>query len=155
VKLIESIEDYLRYLQHEQGAAKTTYKSYHAYLLHFYQWLQANGYPDPTLDEFTGATIRRYFYHVSNKGLRPRSVYGYMIPLRSYGEFLVSQRILSENPATVVRLPNKDAAIRREASEEEIAALLAAVDRQRNRQRAIFQKAVLRACPKTRYIQSI
>jgi integrase/recombinase XerD len=143
MKLMESIEDYLRFLQHEQGAAKTTYKSYHAYLLHFHQWLTQNGFPEPEFDAFTGSAVRRFFYHVSSKGLRPRSIYGYMIPLRSFGAFLVAQGIVPENPASVVKLPKKDAAIRKETSEEECAALLAAVDRQRNRQRAVFQKAVL------------
>ena len=98
--LRESIEDYLRYLQYEQGAAKTTYKSYHAYLNNFYQWLTENGYPEPMLSDFQATTVRRFFYFISSKGLRPRSIHGYMIPLRSLGTFLVAQGILTENPTT-------------------------------------------------------
>lgn len=143
MKLLDTIEDYLRFLQHEQGAAKTTYKAYHAYLHHFHLWLTENGYPVPMLSDFDTPTVRRYFYHISSKGLRPRSVYNYMIPLRSLGTFLMEQGMYKENPAVALKLPKKDAAIRKETSEEEITLLLQAVHRQRNQKRAVFQNAVL------------
>ncbi|GDX40499.1 tyrosine recombinase XerD [Armatimonadota bacterium] len=143
MKLLESIEDYLRFLQFEQGVSKTTYKSYHAYLFHFHKWLIENGYPSPELKDYNTTTLRRYFYYVSGKGLRPRSIYGYMVPLRSYGAFLVEHGVLTENPASSIKLPKKDAAIRRETSEEEILAMWNAVTKQRNQYRAVMQKAVL------------
>ena len=140
---MESIEDYLKFLQHEQGATKTTYKSYHAYLRNYHQWLTENGYEEPTLNDFNDATVRRFFYWISSKGLRPRSIYGYMCPLRSFGSFLIAHKIRTDNPAMCVNLPKKDAGTRRESSEEEIALLLAAVGRQRNQNRAVFERAVL------------
>ena len=140
--LQDTLDDYLRYLQHEQGATKTTCKSYHAYLQAFHRWLMENGYPQPALTDFNAATVRRYFYAVSGKGLRPRTMYTTIIPLRSFGAFLLAQGVFTENPALVVKLPKKDAAIRKETSEEEITRLLEACDRQRNPNRAVFQKAV-------------
>ena len=141
--LIESIEDYLRFLQHEKGATKTTCKSYTAYLRNFHKWLINVGYATPALADFNNTTIRRFFYYVSEKGLRPRSIYGYMVPLRSYGAFLIEQNVLTQNPALTVKLPKKDAAIRQEASEEEIQLLLNSADRLRNQNRAVLLRGVL------------
>ena len=82
MKLIDSIDDYLRYLRHEQGATLTTYKCYGASLRHFHHWLIQSGYPEPTLSNFNAAASRRFFYQLSERGLRPRTLYGYMVPLR-------------------------------------------------------------------------
>lgn len=130
-------------MSHEQGATKTTLKGYHAYLHNYHRWMTENGYIEPTLADFNEATVRRFFYWISSKGLRPRSIYGYMIPLRSFGTFLMERKILADNPAMCVNLPKKDAGTRRESSEEEIALLLAAVGKQRNQNRAVFERAVL------------
>ncbi|MBC7528117.1 MAG: tyrosine-type recombinase/integrase [Chthonomonadaceae bacterium] len=143
MNLIDSIEDYLRFLKHEQGAALTTYRNYHANLFHFHRWLIENGYPTPVLSDYNATTIRRFFYHVAGRGLRPRTIYGYMIPLRSYGSFLVAQGVSTENPALTVKLPKKDAAIRQETSEEEITLLLDGIRRQRHAYRAALTRAVL------------
>lgn len=117
--LSDVIEDYLRYIAQERGLAKKTVKGYQAWLHNLHAWMRSNGYPEPLLADFTTATVRRYFYDISGKGLRPRSLYGYMIPLRSFGTFLTAQGILGDNPAAVVRLPKKDAPIRKETSDSQ------------------------------------
>ena len=119
----------MRYLKHEQGATLTTYRSYHASLFHFYRWLTENGYPTPVFSDFNATTIRRFFYHVAERGLRPRTIYGYMIPLRSYGLFLMAQGVLTETPALTAKFSKKDAAIRQKTSEEEINLLLDGIRR--------------------------
>ena len=143
MKLIEAIDDYLRFLKFEKGAAKTTCKTYHANLYHFHRWLEDNGYQDSQLKDFNHATVKRYFYAVSNNGLRPRTIHGYMIPIRSLGTYLLELKAITENPTANIQLPKKDAAIRREATEDELLLLLEHVDRQRDKKRAALQKAVL------------
>ena len=143
MKLIDSIDDYLRYLRHEQGATLTTYKCYGASLRHFHHWLIQSGYPEPTLSDFNATTSRRFFYQLSERGLRPRTLYGYMVPLRSLGAFLIAQGVSTENPALTVKLPKKDAAIRQETDEDEIRLLLDGVRRQRNPYRSALLRAVL------------
>lgn len=141
--LLESIEDYLRYIKHEQGVSKTTYKSYHAYLGAFVRFLTENGYPAPSLTDFNPATVKRFYYSITGNGLRPRSLYGYIIPLRSFGNYLVDHKVITDSPAHTIRLPKKDAAIRQETSEDECAALLEFVERQRNPSKVAFQRAVM------------
>src|SRR5262249_55535503 len=64
-------------------------------------------------------------------------------PVRSFGAFLVTNGVLTENPAKQVNLPKRDQARRQVVTEEEIAALLQAVERQRNSRKIAFQRAVL------------
>ncbi len=74
--LIDSINQYLQFLQYEQGVAKTTIKSYKSYLRHFHTWLTENGYASPVLEDFNIITVKRFFYYISAKGIRPRSIHG-------------------------------------------------------------------------------
>lgn len=141
--LINSIEQYLRFLQYEQGVAKTTLKSYKSYIRHFHTWLAENGYPSPALGDFNSVTVKRFFYYVCAKGIRPRSIHGYILPLRSFGAYLLNQNLIPENPALAVRLPKKDAAIRQETSEAEIATLLLACSRLKNEKKVALQTAVI------------
>lgn len=143
MQLQDALDDFLRYALHEQGVTKMTYKSYHSYLYAFHRGLRENGYPAPTLADFNPAAIRRYFYAASAKGLRPRAMRATMLPLRSFGAFLVAQKVLEENPALTVKPPKKDAAIRQETTDQEISLLLEATRRQRDGKRAAFQQTVL------------
>ena len=79
-----------------------------------------NGYTEPNLEDFNETTVRRFFYAISSKGLRPRSIHGYMIPLRSFGTFLLDHKIRTDNPANCVTLPKKDAGLRKETGEERL-----------------------------------
>ena len=105
--LLITIEDYLLFIQHEQCISKTTCKSYYAYTGAVHRFLTENGYPAPELIDFNAATARRFFYTISSKGLRPRSLHGYLIPLCSLGNSLVEQTTLDGNHALAVKLPKK------------------------------------------------
>jgi len=143
LKLSDCLGDYLLYLKHEQGVTLTTYKSYYASLNAFLRFLTDNGYPEPSLADLTTPALRRYLHSLGERGLRPRTIHGLMGAVRSFCTFLVSHQLLTENPALPIRLPIKDAAIRQEASEDEIALLLQATKRQRIPKRAAFQNAVI------------
>lgn len=143
MKLDTTLSDFLLYLKHEQGATLTTFKQYQSYLHHFLNWIETNGYPDADLSAFHTASLRRFLYYLSEKGLRPRTVRGYFHPLRSFGVFLVREGHLEENPAASVTLPKLDAAQRKTVSDEEIRLLMAACERQRNPARVALCRAVL------------
>jgi site-specific recombinase XerD len=140
--LRDAIERYLRYIRFELGHSKSTCKGYRAYLLAYDRYAAVSS-PDPTLDEFNESSVRDYFYSVTERNLRPRTLHTVMIPLRSFGAYLLKQGLKPTNPALSVDLPSKGAARRREASESECMALLAAIERQRNRNRVVLQRAVL------------
>jgi site-specific recombinase XerC len=95
--LKEAIDRYLLYIRHEQGLSKTTYKGYEAYLLAYYRFIVETACETPVIDEFNGASVRDYFYRVTERSLRPRTLRTVMIPLRSLGSYLVKQRLLENN----------------------------------------------------------
>lgn len=137
------IGDYLQALRVEQGAAATTQKGYTAQIRHFHTWLTANGYPEPILADFNAPVCRRFLYYLSGKGLRPRSIRSYFHPLKGFGEFLIRNGVLTDNPAKTVTLPKKDAALRKTITDEEIALLLDACRRHRSPRRVALCRAVL------------
>ncbi len=143
MNLYSLIEDYLQALRHEQGATATTCKQYQAQLRHFHNWLIENGYPTPTLGEFTLPVLRRFLYYLGGKNLRPRTMRSYFHPLRSMGEFLIANGALTENPAKALPMPKKDAAERLTVSDTEVRELLAACERQRNVRRTALCRAVM------------
>lgn len=143
MELYGVMEDYLRALKFEQGAAATTFKGYQAQLRHFHNWLMGNGYPAPVVADFNTPVLRRFLYYLGGKGLRPRTVRSYFHPLRALGEFLVANGLLKDNPAKALAMPKKDAAQRETVSDEEVRELLAACERQRNARRVAACRAVL------------
>jgi site-specific recombinase XerD len=145
MKLHDAARDYLAYLRHEQGATATTIRTYKSGLNSFLRWMQENGHPDPSTFDFNAATLRRYLYVHSEKGLRPRTLRGRFHPLRALAKFLIAHNALKTDPTKSVILPKKDPAIRLTVSEEEVHALLAACERLPDLNRVSLYRAVLSA----------
>jgi integrase/recombinase XerC len=76
------------------------------------------------------ADVRDYLYTLSRQGLRPRTLRGAICPVRNLLALAVERGYRFDNPAASLRLPKKDAAVRRTVSDEEIALLLAGVERE-------------------------
>lgn len=129
--LKDTLNDYLLYLQHEQGAALNTRQSYAAGLREFLRWTMAEGgfTTEPTIQDFHVALLRRYLYHLGGRGLRPRTIRGKFHAISSFGEYLVHQTALTENPAKALTMPKKDASKRIVTTDQEVAALIEACDR--------------------------
>ena len=136
-------QDYLSAILAEQGLSKNTHKNYRAQLGHFCRWLVTKGYAEPTTDCLTLPLFRQFLYHLSGRGLRPRTVHSYFDPLDGLCAFLVANGLLTENPVKQVTLPKKDAAQRRTVSDDEVQALLDACERERNPRLVAMRRAVL------------
>ena len=143
MKLSDAVTDFLRFLQHEQGASKQTCICYKSYLTSLLEWYQENGYPDPALSDLNTASLRRYLYHCAERGLRPRTLRGRFHPIKALAVFLVNNGAIKENPTTALTLPKLDAAERLTVSDAEVSALLEACERQRNAFRIALCRAVL------------
>lgn len=141
--LTDAIEEYGTYSRHELGHTTSTYYSYVSWQRNFAQWLEGQGFVDPPVREITTNLIRRYSYSLSGRNLRPRTVRGALHAIRALFKFLAEQGILSENPATEVRLPKKDAANRLLVTDEDLKKLLDAAGKQRSEFRCIRDHAVL------------
>ena len=88
MKLSDCIDDYVNYIRHERGLAKTTVRQYASWLRVFTDWLSANGYADPDLSAFNVTVLRRYQYDRARRGLRPRGVRSTFYALRNVSSFL-------------------------------------------------------------------
>jgi integrase/recombinase XerD len=143
MRLDDCIKEYLVYGEVEKGLAETTLTNYQAWLHHYTDWLRANGYPDPDLCAFATPILRRYQYAKSKEGVRPRTILSAFHPLRGLGVYLVAQGYLTTNPVSALQMPKKDAAIRLTVTDQEVAALFQACDRQRTNRQIALSRAVL------------
>lgn len=144
MKLSDCITDYLNHIRHERGLAKSTCLHYQCWLRHFTDWLKANGYPDPALSEVFNLTVlRRYQYHKSKEGVRPRTIHSAFHSLHGMGEFLVTNGLLDANPTKSLTLPKKDAAVRLTVTDGEVRALFDACEKQRTERQIALSRAVL------------
>lgn len=143
MSLRETIDAYLEYLEHEQGASDTTRVGYASYLRRFNRYLTGRSEFEPQLREITTDDVRSYLYSLSKRGLRPRTLRGAMYPIRGLFDLAVERGQLSINPARAVKLPRKDAAVRNTVSDEELQRLLSGCERERDPTRRSMLKALL------------
>lgn len=143
MRLHDAVSDYLLHIRHEQGVSRTTFFTYQQWLHRLLKWYAENGYPEPTKRDFNTATLRRYLYHLSGKGLRPRTIRGAFHPIRGLSVFLVEHGALEENPAASIGLPKKDAARRLTVSREEVLRLFDACERQPKPRQIALSRALL------------
>ena len=97
--LSDAIADYLSHIRHERGLSKITCLHYQSWLRHFTDWLQANGYPEPTVEEvYTLPVLRRYQYAKAKTGVRPRTMHSAFHSVKRMGEYLVANGFLDGEP---------------------------------------------------------
>lgn len=135
--------DYLAYIVHEVGLSKATFKSYQSGLNAFHRWLTENGYPEPKLEDFTPAVLRRFLYSLSGRNLRPRTIRGAFHPLKGLAAYLIRVGASEQDVTKGVMLPKKDAAERLTVSDEEIDLLLDATQRHSDPKKRAFSLALL------------
>jgi site-specific recombinase XerD len=141
--LSEAVTAYIEYLEHEQGASRTTRFGYTSYLRRFTRYLTERYGREPGLGEVSTDDVRSYLYQLSRRGLRPRTLRSAMYPLRGLFGFAVDRGYRPDNPATAVKLPKKDAPVRATVSDEELEQLLAGCEREVEPARRAMVRAVL------------
>lgn len=141
--LQDAIHDYTLFLKNEQRATTTTIRTYKSYLNTFLRWMQENVRPEPTLQDLTTPTLRRYYYGLCENNLRPRTLRGRLRPIQSLCTFLIANGAMSGNPFDGLTIPKKDTAVRLLVSREEVQALVAGVERLANTRRVCLARAVL------------
>lgn len=139
----QAITAYIAYIKFQRGLSPNTVAGYQAWLRNFESWLKENGYPEPTISDFTTPVLIRFCQSMCERQKRPRTVRSAFSPLQSLGTFLVEQGVLSENPASKVKLPKKDAAIRQLVTDQEVVRLLDACERQRATKEVVLSRALL------------
>jgi len=141
--LKDVLSDYQRHMALERGLSRKTRFGNASWVRRYIRWLEANGYPDPTTDEFNLPVLRRYIQHLAEKGLRPRTLHGSAYPLRGIGYYMVDEGLLTDNPAAKLQLPKRDAARRTVTSDSEVQRLLDACERQPNPAEVAMTRAIV------------
>ena len=148
MQYLSVVDDYLNDLVHLRGLSKSTQITYRSALRGYGNWLVSVGAAkdaDALTYQIALTTdqIKKYVYHLSGRGLRPRSVRGPLHALRGLCKFLVESGAMDSNPVAVIRMPKKDAAKRPIVTDADVSALLAIPDRYRDKKKSALHKAVL------------
>ena len=143
ILLQDCARDYINYIKVEQGLSHNTTSCYGAWLNHFIKWLQENGYPQPDLSAFNSMVLKRFFYELSGRGYRPRTLLSAFNPVKGMAKYLMAVGAIKDNPTTSLVFPKKDAAQRLTVSEQEVALLEQAVDRYRSLRMVTLSRAML------------
>lgn len=147
MQLNEAITDYIAYIDHEMGVAQTTHNSYKSNLRAFARFLgggdldQGGAIEMP--EALTTANLRRWLYHKSGDGVRPRTIRGLFFPLRGLVKFLRENGAIQADVMVGITLPRLDAPIRHTVSDQECGLLLAACDRIRDKRRGAMARGLL------------
>jgi len=144
--LSQAIETYLAHIRHNLGHSPRTCATCASWLHNFQGWLAAEGYASPTVDDFNSLTLNRYLHSHSQAGKRSRTIHSIFNPMRGLGAYLAEIGVFAENPALLVKLPKKDAAIRRVVSRDEVITLLDACERQPNDHDVALSRALVNVC---------
>lgn len=162
----EQAHVYLDYARHAQRLSKWTLIGY-ANKLRRFEWFMETGQSHPPRDartkdfaipvagttplaDFNPDRLEAYRDALSRAGLRPRTIRSMFQPLRSMGDYLVTRKVIKENPCHGLVMPRKDAPRRELVSSVQAKAVLDAcdrmyTDRERKRARAVVSVLVYTA----------
>jgi integrase/recombinase XerD len=127
--LEDAIRDFLIYIRVQRGLTQSTQKTYRCRLNAFLRWLKAHGHLIARVVSLNPTALTGYLHSLTQEHKRPRTIRANFAPIRSLANFLVETGILDTNPMDRVKLPQRDAAERKQVSDEEVEALIAACER--------------------------
>ncbi|HLJ57691.1 MAG TPA: tyrosine-type recombinase/integrase [Chthonomonadaceae bacterium] len=140
--LMDSIEEYIRYIKYERGHAATTILNEQNRLRFLHKWLCENGYPAPGIDVLTTPMLRRYLHWLVERRLRPRTIKGKLVCIKSMCGYLVDNGLLTTNPVNALTLPKLDAAERKTITDAQIALLFEACEKLSSLRQVALSRAV-------------
>lgn len=140
-QLGEVIKEYLLCCQIE-GKSPKTVAWYGQKLQYFDEFLRRGGHSRP-VDEIRTSDLRCFINHLQteviadannpckpkrNEGLSPHTVAGYVRTLKAFFSWAVREGLITDNPAARVSVPKAPSLVMRSFSDEEVSALLDAID---------------------------
>jgi integrase/recombinase XerD len=99
----ELIESFLNYLSVERGLAKNTIMAYREDLVTYSGFLKSQG-----LDVFSKvnrSAVTDFMFFQKDKGLQPNSIARRLAAIRMFHRFLVRERVLKNDPTSLVESP--------------------------------------------------
>jgi len=117
---------YLNYLLIEKGLSKTTLDSYSRDLLRYHDFLKKNGVHH--IAETDTPLILKHIIALRNAGLGARSRARHLVSIRGFYRFLLSEKIIKNDPSRLVDLPKLSLKLPDVLSVDEVSHLLKTPD---------------------------
>ncbi len=97
------LTEFIRHLASEKRHSPRTCDSYQRDLVRLTDWLSATGID--TWQRVTNHDLRRYVANLSREGLAGRSIARHLSAIRRFYQFLLREKLASDNPALDIRAP--------------------------------------------------
>jgi site-specific recombinase XerD len=135
-------QEFLTYLQVEQGCSPLTITSYRSDGKLFIEALGDLGV-EPQVGAVSGRVVRRYIAYLSQRRQKSSSIARKLSSLRSFWRYLRDSDYTQSDPFVRISAPSKERSLPNYLSAQECAALLDAAERQRSIFLAFRDKAAL------------
>lgn len=127
------IDAYLNHLRVERGLALRTVRAYARDLAKLSEHAECQGVC--TAERLTSAVVSSYLVSLGRQGISPRSAARHLSAVRGFARFLVRERVLREDPCTLVDAPRTGRRLPQVLTADEVLRLLQAPDVQTRRGR--------------------
>lgn len=117
------IDDFILHLQQVEGLAENTCLAYANDLLRFVQFA-----PERDVCKVTVEDLSNYLSHRVSEGISATTNARIQSSLKRFYRFLIDEKYLEENPATLLKRPRQGQRLPKSLSEGDVEALLAAPD---------------------------
>lgn len=138
--MIELVDNFLRYMQIDQGRSENTLKNYRLDLIKFNDFL--NSEKIENIQNVNQQHIQLFLAHLREKGYASSTTNRMLSSLRQFFNHLLREGILDQSPMTLIDSPKKQKHLPDTLSVEQVDAIIGAVDINTNhglRDRAIFE----------------
>jgi integrase/recombinase XerC len=116
------LTDFIRHLASEKRHSPRTCDSYQRDLLRLASWLTLSGFT--AWQRVTNHDLRRYVATLSREGLSGRSIARHLSATRRFYQFLLREKLASDNPALDIRAPKSGRRLPRVADVDQLNHLL-------------------------------
>ena len=120
------IDQFISHLRVERGLAELSIEAYAADLSRFAEFMETNGFGDPT-DDDTYA-ILKHMIVLRDDGLGPRSRARHLVSIRSFYRFLAEEKVLPSDPSGLIDFPKTGLKLPDTLTVSEVTSLLEAPD---------------------------
>jgi tyrosine recombinase XerC len=107
--LQENLDAFIRYLGLQENFSGHTMDAYSRDLIQFMEFLAAvKNSEELSIKDFTQDAVKGFMYELSSNRLSKKSIARKLSSLKSFGNYLIKENVLSQNPAGDVRTPKLD-----------------------------------------------
>ena len=121
-ELTGPLAEFIRHLASEKRHSPKTCDSYQRDLLRLADWLGRSGFV--AWQRVTNHDLRRYVATLSREGLSGRSIARHLSATRRFYQFLLREKLASDNPALAIRAPKSGRRLPRVADVDQLNHLL-------------------------------